>query len=319
MKIAVTRRLFEAEIERLEKRYDVELWDSDLPPSPDELLDLLDGAGGALTLLTDKIDGSVLDQRPDLRVVSNLAVGFDNIDVPAATERNVAVCTTPDVLTDTTAEYTIALIFAAAREVVAGERAARNGEWETWYPMRFLGLDLNGATLGVIGFGRIGQRVAELAAVLGMNVIVSDPNPVDTDFAVVSNTELIGRSDIISIHTPLTDETHHLIDARRFEQMKDDAILINTARGPVIDTDALVATLEAGKLRAVALDVTDPEPLPSNHKLYSFGNVIITPHIASATVATRTEMARLAVDNLIAVLEGTTPPNCLNPEVLTRD
>lgn len=319
MKIAVTRRLFTGQIDRLRERYEVTVWDSDLPPERDELRNLLDGATGALTLLTDTIDGDLLDEFPDLRVVSNLAVGFDNIDVPAATERGVAICTTPDVLTGTTAEFTIALIFDAARQVSAGDRAARAGEWETWYPMRFLGRDLAGATLGIIGFGRIGEHVATIASAIGMHVIVSDPNESGGDYENVPVEDLLAKSDIVSIHTPLTPATRGLLNAERLGLMKDDAILINTARGPVIDTDALVTTLEAGRLRSVALDVTDPEPLPHDHLLYSFENVTITPHIASATVATRTEMSRLAVDNLIAVLEGTEPPNCLNPEVLQGD
>lgn len=318
MRVAVTRRLFEAQIDRLRERYEVVTWDSDLPPSPSELVELLSGADGALTLLTDRIDGDLLDKLPDLRVVSNLAVGFDNIDVPAATERSVAVCTTPDVLTDATAEFTLALIFAAARQVVAGERAARDGDWHTWYPMRFLGIDLKGARLGIIGLGRIGARTAELAQALGMQVAYYDPGTEDERFERQSLEDLLSQSDIISLHTPLLDSTRGLIDRDRIRLMRDDAILINTARGPIIDTDALVEALQQGKFRAVALDVTDPEPLPSEHALYGFDNVIITPHIASATEATRLEMARLAVDNIIAVLEGGDPPNCLNPEVLDR-
>ncbi|CAN5593785.1 D-glycerate dehydrogenase [soil metagenome] len=319
MNIAVTRRLFPDQIDRLREKYNVAIWDSDLPPTPPELINFLKGSAGALTLLTDKIDGEVLDELPDLRVVSNLAVGYDNIDVPAATERGVAVCTTPDVLTETTAEFTIALLFAAARQVIPSFEAARNGEWQTWYPMRFLGIDLHRSTLGIVGFGRIGQYVAKLAMAMGMEVIISDPQTDSPEFENLPLDQLLARSDVVSLHTPLTDSTHHLINADSLAAMRDDAILINTARGPVVDTDALVQSLKSGKLRAAALDVTDPEPLPSDHELYSFDNVIVTPHIASATVATRNEMARLAVHNLIAVLEGTEPPHCLNPEVLQRD
>lgn len=316
MKIAVTRSLFPAEIDRLRERYEVVEWNSDLPPSPAELRTLLEGVTGALTLLTDRIDGALLDELPSLRVVSNLAVGFDNIDVNAATARCVAVCTTPDVLTNTTAEFTIALLFDAARRVSAGDRAARAGEWETWYPMRFLGMDLAGSTIGIIGFGRIGKRTAEIADALGMKVLVNDPVYEGGQFEAMPVEELLQQSDVVSLHTPLNAATRHLINAERLALMKDDAILINTSRGPVVDTDALVETVASGRLRAVALDVTDPEPLPNTHPLYQFDNVTITPHIASATVATRTEMAKLAVDNLIAVIEGGDPPNCLNPEVL---
>ena len=317
MKIAVTRELFEEQIDRLRRRFDVKLWRDDLPPGADELDELLEGVTGALTLLTERIDGELLDRHPSLRVVSNYAVGFDNIDVEAATARGVAICTTPDVLTNTTAEFTIALAFAAARNVAQADRAARAGDWKTWYPMRYLGIDLTGSTLGIVGLGRIGRRVAEIASAIGMDVITSDPGQTDARWENVGLLDLMGRSDIVSIHTPLNASTSRLIDKACIEAMADHAILINTARGGVVDTDALVEALSAGHLGAVALDVTDPEPLPSDHPLYTFDNVTITPHIASATVTSRVEMARLAVDNLIAILDGGDPPNCLNPEVLS--
>jgi glyoxylate reductase len=316
MNVAVTRRLFEDQIDRLRAVARVALWDSDLPPHRDELGLLLDGADGALTLLTDRIDAPLLDAVPVLRVVSNLAVGYDNIDVEAATARGVAVCTTPDVLTDTTAEFTLALIFAAARCVVAGDRAAREGDWHTWYPMRFLGLDLQGATIGIIGLGRIGLRVAELASAVGMRVLYSDPANRDERFTYAQIDDLLREADVVSLHTPLSDATHGLLSGERLALMRDDAILVNTARGAIVDTPALLAALEAGRFSAVALDVTDPEPLPAGHPLYGFERVIVTPHIASATVATRRKMASFAVDNLLAVLDGSEPPHCLNPEVL---
>lgn len=319
MRIAVTRRIYADQLERIAAAGELRLWDSDLPPSPSELLELLQGAEGALTLLTDRIDGALLDVLPDLKVVSNLAVGHDNIDIPAATARGVAVCTTPDVLTDTTAEFTLALIFAVARQVVPAARAAWEGDWKTWYPMRFLGRDLAGATLGVIGLGRIGRTVAELGAALGMWVIYADAFMDDDELQQVELDELLRSADVISVHTPLTPETRGLIGRDALAAMKPDAILINTARGPVVDTDALVEALKAGKLSGgVGLDVTDPEPLAADHPLYSFERVTIVPHIASATHATRHEMARLATDNVLAVLNGTEPPNCLNPEVLNN-
>lgn len=319
MKIAVTRKLFAEHIDRLRERFTVVEWSHELPPNPDELDQLLDGASAALTLLTDRINGPLLDRHPTLRVVSNYAVGFDNIDVEAASARGVAVCTTPDVLTNTTAEFTIALIFAAARNVVSGDRAARAGDWQTWYPMRFLGIDLAGATLGIVGIGRIGQRVAEIANAIGMEVIVTDPQRESPDYPNVPLRELLARADVVSLHTPLNSATRGLIDGEALSLMKDEAILVNTARGGVVDHAALIATLSGGKLQAVALDVTDPEPLPAEHPLYGFDRVTITPHIASATVASRTEMARLAVDNVIAVLDGVKPPHCLNLEVLNAD
>lgn len=316
--VAVTRRIHQEALDRLRDRFVVRLWDHDLPPSPPELLALLDGVAGALTLLTDRIDDSVLEARPTLRVISNLAVGFDNIDVPACTRRGVAVCTTPNVLTRTTAEFTIALIFAVARQIVPGAMAARAGDWHTWYPMRFLGRDLIGATLGVVGLGRIGQEVAEIAEAIGMRVIFADAYNASDRFERVELEDLLRTADIISLHVPLTMETRGMIGAAALDAMKPDAILINTARGPVVDTAALVAALERGRLSGVGLDVTDPEPLPNDHPLYRFERVTIVPHIASATHATRSRMAALAADNLIAVLTGGEPPNCLNPEVLAR-
>ncbi|MBA2453019.1 MAG: D-glycerate dehydrogenase [Chloroflexia bacterium] len=316
MLVAVTRRIHKEELERLGEVAEVRLWDSDLPPSPSELQELVSGADGVLSLLTDKIDGAILDGSPGIKVVSNFAVGFDNINVPACTERGVAVCTTPDVLTETTAEFAMALIFSVARQIVPGERAARGGEWKTWYPMRFLGRDLAGATLGVVGLGRIGSHLATMASAFGMEVVYFDPRNEDSRFEKVDLDELWARSDIISLHVPLTDQTRGLVGGDTLPQMKPDAILINTSRGPVIDTDALVESLRSGHLAGVGLDVTDPEPLPQDHPLYTFDRVTIAPHIASATHITRRKMAQLSVDNVIAVLTGTTPPNCLNPEVL---
>ena len=262
MKIVVTRELFAEQIDRLRTGYDVAVWEGDLPPSRAELDGMLANATGVLTLLTETIDKQLLDRHPSLRVVSNFAVGYDNIDVEAATDRGVAVCTTPDVLTDTTAEFTIALAFAAARNVAEADRAARSGEWQTWYPMRYLGKDLAGATLGIVGLGRIGVRVAELGAAIGMRIITSDPNNSDSRFDSVALPYLLKHADVVSLHTPLTTSTYRLIDSTCLDLMKDDAILINTARGGVVDTSALVATLASGRLSAVALDVTDPEPLP---------------------------------------------------------
>jgi glyoxylate reductase len=316
--VAVTRRIHPEELDRLQKVATVRLWDSDLPPSRDELLSHVSGADGILSLLTDRIDGVLLDAVPELKVVSNFAVGYDNIDVPACTERGVAVCTTPDVLTETTAEFTMALIFAVARRIVPAARAAYEGDWKTWYPLRFLGRDLAGATLGIVGMGRIGAHVATMGDAFGMKVVYFDPQTEDERFERLDLESLLGRADIVSLHTPLNEHTRGLIGSDALKRMKSDAILINTARGPVVDTDALVSALEDGHLGGVGLDVTDPEPLPADHPLYQFDRVTVAPHIASATHQTRSEMARLSVDNVIAVLTGDTPPHCLNPEVLQR-
>jgi glyoxylate reductase len=319
LRVAVTRRIHREELDRLAEVAEVRLWDSDLPPSRDKLIQHVSGSDGVLSLLTDRIDAELLDTIPDVRVVSNFAVGFDNIDVPAATLRGVAVCTTPDVLTETTAEFAMALIFAVARQIVPAARAALAGDWKTWYPMRFLGRDLAGTTIGIVGIGRIGAHLATMASAIGMHVIYYDPMSEDDRFEQVSLHALLERSDVVSLHVPLNDQTRGLINVDSLRRMKADAILINTARGPVVDTDALVESLASGHLAGVGLDVTDPEPLPSNHPLYAFDRVTIAPHIASATHKTRREMARLAVDNVIAVLTGQEPPHCLNPEVLTRD
>lgn len=318
MRVAVTRRIHKEELDRLREIAEVRLWDSDLPPSHPELENLVAGVDGVLSLLNDRIDGALLDGSPTIKVVSNFAVGFDNIDVPACTERGVAVCTTPDVLTETTAEFGMALIFTVARQIVPGERAAREGDWKTWYPMRFLGRDLAGLTLGVVGLGRIGSHLATMASAIGMKVLYFDPQNEDSRFERVELPELLASSDIVSLHVPLTAQTRGLIGREALRTMKSDAILINTSRGPVVDIDALVESLQSGHLGGVGLDVTDPEPLPADHSLYAIDRVTITPHIASATHGTRRMMAQLSVDNVIAVLTGSEPPNCLNPEVLNR-
>lgn len=318
MLIAVTRRIDSGALAQLEALGELRYWDDDLPPTPEQLRELLSGVDGALTLLTDRIDGELLDSLPDLRVVSNLAVGFDNIDVAACTARGVAACTTPNVLTQTTAEFALALIFAVARQIVPGARAARDGEWKTWYPFRFLGRDLAGATLGIVGLGRIGRRLAEMAGGIGMDMIYADEYANAPEYRRVGLDELYRTSDVISLHVPLTPETRGMIGPDALALMKPDAILINTARGSVIDTSALVAALEAGMLGGVGLDVTDPEPLPADHPLYAFDRVTIVPHIASATSVTRHQMSSLAAQNVVAVLSGTEPPHCLNPEVLKR-
>lgn len=317
LRIAVTRRIDDDALALLAAAGEVTTWDSDLPPSRDELLGLLDGADGALMLLTDRVDAELLDRCPSLRVVSNLAVGFDNIDVPACTSRGVAACTTPNVLTQTSAEFAIALLMAVARQIVPAARAAREGEWKTWYPFRFLGRDLADMTLGIVGLGRIGAAVAQMATGLGMRVVHAG-GAADERYPSLQLNELLQTADIVSLHVPARPATHHLIDEQALALMKPDAILINTSRGSVVDADALVAALDAGRLFGVGLDVTDPEPLPPDHPLYRFDRVTIVPHIASATLATRRRMSRLAAENVVAVLSGGQPPHCLNPEVLTH-
>ena len=325
-RLAVTRVLPDGGMHLLEEatasgEITLALWEDHLPPSPDELAALLDGCDGAITLLTDHIDGAVLDREPQLKVVSNFAVGYDNVDVPACTERGVAVCNTPGVLTETTADFAFALLMAAARRVVEGADYVRAGKWQTWGPTLLLGRDLHGATLGIVGFGRIGKEMAKRARGFDMRVLAYDAYH-DEDAArelgvtFVELDDLLRESDFVTLHCALTEETHHLIGARELGLMKPTAILVNAARGPVVDTDALVAALRDGTIGGAALDVTDPEPLPADHPLVPLPNCIVVPHIASATVATRDNMATLAVRNALSVLRGESPPSCVNPEVL---
>jgi glyoxylate reductase len=255
---------------------------------------------------------------PQLKVISNHAVGYDNIVVPDATARGIPVGNTPGILTDATADFTFALLMAAGRRIVEGDRYVRQGRWKTWGPSLLLGSDFSGATLGIIGFGRIGQAVAKRAAGFGMRVIYSDPTPGDAaglPAQAVDLDTLLREADFISVHTPLNHQTRHLIGAQAFAKMKPGAVLVNTARGPVVDPEALYAALKSGQIFAAALDVTDPEPLPADSPLLELDNLIIAPHIASASRSTRAKMAEMAALNLIAGLKGERLPNCINPQV----
>jgi glyoxylate reductase len=324
MKIAVTRRIPHAGLNLLNDAGDVSIWDGSLPPEREELLELADGAEGLLSLLTDPIDGELLDQLPNLKVVSNFAVGYDNIDVDACTARGIAACITPDVLTDATADFAFALLLAVARRLHEAASSIPQGEWRTWEPLGYIGQDVSGATLGIVGMGRIGFGMAKRATGFGMRILYFDMThnedaEAETGAAKVELDDLLRESDFVSLHTPLTPDTRHLIGDTQLALMKPSAILINTARGPVVDTDALVRALDAGEIWAAGLDVTDPEPLPADHPLLRHPRTIVAPHIASATPVTRDQMATLAAQNLLAVLRGETPPRCLNPEVLKRD
>jgi glyoxylate reductase len=320
--VAVTRIIPEAGLRLVRDASDMRLWEGELPPSPSELADLLRGCDGALTLLTDPIDGAVLDREPQLRVVSNFAVGFDNVDVAAATARGVAVCNTPGVLTDATADATWSLLMAASRRIVEGVDYVRAGKWKTWGPTLLLGQQVTGATLGIVGFGRIGREVAKRARGFNMDVVIYDTyrdEAAEQELRVryMPLDELLSSSDFVTLHVALTAETRHLIGRRELGMMKPTAVLVNAARGPVVDTDALAWALEDGQIFAAGLDVTDPEPLSADHPLVAMPNCTIVPHTASATVQTRDAMATLAARNLLAVLNGETPPACVNPEVLS--
>lgn len=325
MRIAMTRKIPAVALETLENAgAEVSVWPEQLPPTPDKLIKHVEGAEGVLSTLNDKIDGEFLDKVPTVRVVSNFAVGYDNIDVDACTQRGVAVCITPDVLTDTTADFAFALLMSAARRVSESHQSIPRGEWKTWEPLGYLGQDVHGSTLGIVGMGRIGVAMAKRAAGFNMTVIYSDMyrnESAESELGAeyVEFDELLARSDFVSVHTPLTPETRGLFSTEQFKKMKSSAVLINTARGPVVDTDALVEALNSGEIWGAGLDVTDPEPIPADHPLMSIDRAVVCPHIASASEVTRANMARLAADNVVAVLSGTTPPRCLNPEVLTSE
>jgi glyoxylate reductase len=301
---------------------DATVWPDELPPPRDELLRSIEGCDGVLTLLTDGVDAEFLDRAgPQLKVVSNYAVGFDNIDVPECTGRGIPVGNTPGVLTETTADLAFALVMAAARRLPEGDRYVRDGKWKTWGPMLLLGPDVHGATIGIVGFGRIGQAVAQRAAGFGMTILYHDVNELPDDVTVplgaqyVPMEDLLGRSDFVSLHVNLTPETRHLIDAAALRRMKKTAILVNTSRGPVVDGAALATALRDGVIGGAALDVTDPEPIPMDDPLVGLDNCLIVPHIASASRATRGKMAQMAAANLLAGVRGERLPTPVNPEV----
>jgi glyoxylate reductase len=278
------------------------------------------GVDGLLCLLTDKIDNEVMEEAGlQLQVISNHAVGFDNIDIDAATARGIPVGNTPDVLTDATADFAFALMMAAGRRIVEAERYVRAGTWKTWEPRLLLGVEFKGATLGLIGFGRIGKAVARRALGFDMRVVYDDPSEQqgypELNAQRVELETLLEESDFISLHTPLTPDTHHLIDSQALSKMKPSAVLINTARGPVVDSGALYEALKDRRIFAAALDVTEPEPLPQDSPLLALDNIILAPHIGSAGKAARENMSGLAARNLIAGLKGERLPHCVNPQV----
>jgi glyoxylate reductase len=308
-RVFVTRRIPGDALERLAAEHQVEIWEGRLQPSHSKLLEKARDAEGLLCLLTDRIDRQVIECSEKLRVISNYAVGVDNVDVEAATERGIPVGFTPDVLTEATADATFALLLAAARRVVEGDAVVRAGRWLTWEPTLLLGQDVHAKTLGIVGMGRIGKAVARRAEGFGMEVIQhswSSGIPLD---------ELLERADFVSLHAPLTHESRGMIDEPQFRRMKETAILINTSRGALIDSGALARALDRGWIAAAALDVADPEPIPKGHPLLDAPNLILNPHIASASIEARTAMADLAVDNLLAGLAGEPMPKCVNPQV----
>lgn len=322
-RVFVTRPIFKEALDRVSQVADMEVWPQELPPQYETLVDKARDADGLLTLLTDRMDAALMDAGPRLKVISNMAVGYDNISIPDATKRHILVGYTPGVLTETTADLAFALIMAAARRVVEADRFTREGRWKTWGPMTLLGQDIHDATLGIVGLGRIGSEVARRATGFRMKVIYSaarrhseeEERALGVEYAG-SLADLLSRSDFVSVHVPLTTQTNHMIGPAQLALMKPNAVLVNTSRGPVVDQKALYEALKAGRIFAAGLDVTEIEPIPPDDSLLGLHNVIVLPHIGSASVATRTKMAVMAADNLIAGLRGDLPPNCVNPEAL---
>jgi glyoxylate reductase len=299
--VFVTRDLPGDALDRLRAHHEVDVWDGALPPHPLELRERAAAADGLLCLLTDHVDERLLDAAPGLRVIANYAVGTDNVDLEAAAARGIPVGVTPDVLTEATADLAFALLLAAARRIVEGQAAVRDGRWRTWEPQGWLGLELAGATLAIVGPGRIGEAVARRAAGFGMEVLrVGRGDDLHAALA---------RADVVSLHAPLTAATRGLIGEAALAAMKPGAILVNTGRGGLVDQDALRRALEDGRLAAAALDVTDPEPLPADDPLLAAPNLLVVPHIGSATTRARGRMADLAVDNLLAGLAGEPLPH----------
>ena len=292
-RVYVTRLLPKEAMDRINVYCDAKTWEGELPPPREVLMENVVEVEGLLSLLTDKVDAELMDRSPKLKVISNYAVGYDNIDVAAATKRGIVVGNTPGVLTDTTADLAFALIMAAARRVVEGDKMVRAGKWKTWGPMILLGPDVHGSTLGIIGMGRIGAAVARRAKGFGMKLLYYDivrNSKAEEELGVqyVELARLLADSDFITIHTNLTKETHHLIGAKQFEMMKRTCILVNSARGPIVDNMALYDALRNKRIAYAALDVTEPEPIPADHPLLTLDNVIVVPHIASASFASRT-------------------------------
>ncbi len=323
-KVFVTRRVAQEALDMIAGAAEMEVWEGELPPPRDVLINKVRDIEGLLSLLTETVDTDLMEAAPRLRVVSNMAVGYENIDVPAATSRGIVVGNTPGVLTETTADFTFALLLAAARRVVEGDAYTRKGRWKTWGPMAMLGHDVHHATLGIVGLGRIGTAVAKRAEGFNMQILYYDQarrlqEEKELGVKYIPNLlELLSSADFITLHVPLTAETHHLIGTAELAAMKPTAILINTSRGPVVDQKALYQALKSRQIFAAALDVTEVEPIPPDDPLLALDNIIIAPHIASASVITRTKMATLAAANLIAGLRGEIPPHCVNPEAMKQ-
>ncbi len=323
-KVFVTRIIPQVGLDRIKAHCDAEIWTDPLPPPYALIRQKVAQCDGLVALLTDKIDAPLLDAAPKLKVVSNYAVGFNNIDIAAATERGIAVGNTPGVLTDATADMAFCLLIAAARRVVEGHAYTLSGKWKTWEPLGHLGQDLAGRTLGVLGMGRIGYALAKRCRggwdmkVLYHDVHRNEAAEKTLGATLVDLDTLLRESDFVSVHTDLNEQTRGLFNAERFKKMKRTAVLVNTARGPIVDQKALYEALKSGTIFAAGLDVTDPEPPAFDDPLLKLRNIVVAPHIASATVNTRNAMAEICANNLIAGLTGEKLPAWVNPEVAAK-
>jgi len=325
--VFVTRRIPEEGLSLIRANFETSVWESEKPPSKKEIVARAKGCLGLVSLLSDTIDADLIKALPTLKVIAQYAVGYDNIDVDAATKRGVVVTNTPGVLTETTADLAWSLIMAAARRIAEADRYVRSGQWRVaWGPRLMLGMDVHGATLGIIGMGRIGASVARRASGFSMRILYADVSDTDLARSVEKETgavrtdlmTLLSNSDIVTVHVPLTDQTKKMIGAREFAAMKKDAVFVNTSRGAVVDEKALSEALSSGHLHAAGLDVFAEEPLPPNSPLMALSNIVLAPHIGSASYATRSRMSVICAQNLLAGLRGERPQNIVNPEVLGR-
>jgi glyoxylate reductase len=315
--IFVSRRLPGPALDQLSEQHEVEIWPDRLPPSYEQLTQHVRTTDALLSTISDRVDAPLIDGAENLKAIANYAVGYDNVDVDAATRRGIPVGNTPDVLTDATADLAFTLLLAAARRLPEATATVRDGSWDTWDPTGLLGRSVNGKTLGIIGAGRIGRAVAKRATGFEMEVLVAGRASHDKGDDQQQNgrthiLELLQRSDFISIHCPLTEQTRHLIDSEALRLMKPTAILVNTARGPIVDQQALATALRKKQIAGAALDVTDPEPLPADDPLLTAPNLIVAPHIGSATHEAREQMTQLSIDNLLAALNGDPMPHPVN-------
>lgn len=321
-RVYVTRELPEKGLHKIKEQFDAEVWPEYAPPPKKVIIEKVAEVDALATLLSDKIDAEVFDAAPNLKIVSQLAVGFDNIDVKDATERGIYVTNTPGVLTETTADFAWALLMAVARRVVEADKYVRNGKWKVgWHPTMFQGRDVYGATLGIIGLGRIGSAIAKRAKGFDMKVLYHDvvrrqdlEKRLNLEYVEIDT--LLQKADFVTVNVPLLKDTYHLIDEKKLRLMKKTAILINNARGPVIDEKALYKALTEGWIAGAGLDVFEQEPTPTNNPLLTLENIVVAPHISSASFETRSKMAEMVAENLIAFFEGKVPPNLVNKDVV---